>query len=58
MGDVLIKTVVSRYDFDQASLEFKFKSEPIFNASWTEGVPEVEKPGYNESRLKLTVGGI
>jgi len=55
MGDVLIKTVVSRYDFDQASLEFKFKSEPIFNASWTEGLPEVEKPGYNESRLKLTV---
>jgi hypothetical protein len=31
------------------------KSPDVFNASWTEGVPEVNRPGYNDSRIKLTV---
>jgi hypothetical protein len=53
MGKLAITTIVSRYN--KNALEYTFKSGSIFNASWTEGVPEVNKPGYNESKIKLMV---
>jgi hypothetical protein len=53
MGKLSISTIVSR--FNRAKLEYTFKSGNVFNASWTEGVPEVNKPGYNTSRIKLMV---
>jgi len=53
MGGLKVTTVVSR--FNRAKLEYTFKSGTVFNASWSEGEPEVNKPGYNNSRLKLMV---
>ena len=48
-----ITTIVSRYN--KNLLDYTFKSGSIFNASWSEGVPIVNKPGYNESKVKLMV---
>jgi hypothetical protein len=53
MGQMPITTIVSRWN--RAKLEYTFRSGNVFNASWTEGVPEVNKPGYNTSRVKLMV---
>mmetsp|Transcript_26309 Transcript_26309/g.34214 ORF Transcript_26309/g.34214 Transcript_26309/m.34214 type:complete len:591 (+) Transcript_26309:621-2393(+) len=53
MGDLNISTVVSRYNTD--TLEYVVKSPNVFNASWIEGEAEVNRPGFNTSRVRLTV---
>jgi len=51
MGDLEVTTIVSRYNRNK--LEYTFKSGNVFNASWSEGIPEVRR----ERLLEWAKGG-